>query len=92
MKIYLDTIGCRLNQSEIETMARQFRAAGHEIVNSAELAEMAVVNTCAVTNEAAADSRGKIRQMARAGVNEIIATGCWHLAARRQMKLPNVPT
>src|SRR5687768_16499486 len=77
MKIYLDTIGCRLNQSEIETMARQFRGAGHEIVAAAELADIAVVNTCAVTNEAATDSRGKIRQIARAGVPEIVATGCW---------------
>ena len=77
MKIYLDTIGCRLNQSEIETMARQFRAAGHDIVASANLADMAVVNTCAVTNDAASVSRSKIRQIARAGVNEIVATGCW---------------
>ena len=77
MKIYLDTIGCRLNQSEIETMARQFRAAGHEIAATADSADMAVVNTCAVTNEAASDSRGRIRQIARAGVNEIVATGCW---------------
>src|SRR5271157_5905960 len=77
MKIYLDTIGCRLNQSEIETMARQFRAAGHEVVAFAQGADMAVVNTCAVTAEAASDSRGKIRQIARAGVDEIIATGCW---------------
>ena len=29
MKVFLDTIGCRLNQSEIERMAIQFRAAGH---------------------------------------------------------------
>ena len=29
MKIYLDTIGCRLNQSEIESMAMKFRVAGH---------------------------------------------------------------
>jgi len=91
MKIYLDTIGCRLNQSEIETMARQFRAAGHEIVTSAETAEMAIVNTCAVTNEAAADSRGKIRQIARAGVGEIVATGCWATLQPQQAKdLPNV--
>ena len=91
MKIYLDTIGCRLNQSEIESMARGFRAAGHEIVPSAELADMAVVNTCAVTNEAAADSRAKIRQMARAGVNEIIATGCWAtLQPQQALDLPNV--
>ena len=90
MKIYLDTIGCRLNQSEIESMARGFRAAGHEIVASADLADMAVVNTCAVTNEAAADSRAKIRQMARAGVNEIVATGCWAtLQPQQALDLPN---
>ena len=77
MKVYLDTIGCRLNQSEIESMARQFRAAGHEIIANAESADLAVVNTCAVTAKAASDSRGKIRQIARAGVEEIIATGCW---------------
>jgi len=91
MKIYLDTIGCRLNQSEIETMAREFRAAGHEIVEAADLADMAVVNTCTVTNEAAADSRSKIRQIARAGVAEIVATGCWAtLQPRQAMDLPNV--
>jgi threonylcarbamoyladenosine tRNA methylthiotransferase MtaB len=91
MKIYLDTIGCRLNQAEIETMARQFRVAGHEIVASAEMADMAVVNTCAVTNEAASDSRGKIRQIARAGVEEIIATGCWATLQPKQANdLPNV--
>ena len=91
MKIYLDTIGCRLNQSEIESMARQFRAAGHEIVMSAELAELAVVNTCAVTNEAAADSRAKIRQIGRAGVEEIVATGCWATLQPGQAgELPNV--
>src|SRR5215510_12596491 len=91
MKIYLDTIGCRLNQSEIETMARQFRAAGHEIVASAEFADMAVVNTCAVTTEAASDSRGMIRHIARAGVKEIVATGCWMtLQPNEALRLPNV--
>jgi threonylcarbamoyladenosine tRNA methylthiotransferase MtaB len=91
MKIYLDTIGCRLNQSEIEHMARQFRAAGHEIVGSAEGAELAVVNTCAVTNDAAADSRGRIRHLARLGVNEIIATGCWStLQPEEAARLPNI--
>jgi len=91
MKIYLETIGCRLNQAEIESMARQFRVAGHEIVASPEQADMAVVNTCAVTNNAAADSRSKIRLIARAGVNEIIATGCWStLQPREAAGLPNV--
>ncbi|MBI5838648.1 MAG: MiaB/RimO family radical SAM methylthiotransferase [Chloroflexi bacterium] len=91
MKIYLDTVGCRLNQSEIESMARQFRAAGHEVVASPELADMAVVNTCAVTTEAASDSRGKIRHIARAGVGQIIPTGCWTtLQPKEAASLPNV--
>jgi threonylcarbamoyladenosine tRNA methylthiotransferase MtaB len=91
MKIYLDTIGCRLNQSEIETMARQFRAAGHEIVASPDAADMAVVNTCAVTTSAASDSRSVIRRVARAGVGKIVATGCWTTLYPRQAgELPNV--
>ena len=91
MKIYLDTIGCRLNQAEIESMARQFRAVGHEIVASVDVADMAVVNTCAVTNDAVSVSRGKIRQIARAGVGEIVATGCWATLQPTQVyDLPNV--
>ena len=91
MKIYLDTIGCRLNQSEIESMAMQFREAGHEIVASPNQAEMAVVNTCAVTNDAAADSRRRIRSIARAGVGQIIPTGCWAtLQPKEAAALPNV--
>jgi threonylcarbamoyladenosine tRNA methylthiotransferase MtaB len=56
MKVYLASIGCRLNQSEIETMARQLLANGHEVVQEASLADKIVVNTCAVTNEAARDA------------------------------------
>lgn len=77
MKIFLDTIGCRLNQAEIEAYARQFRAAGHTLVASPEDADLAVVNTCAVTSAAVADSRQKIRQIGRLGANQIVATGCW---------------
>lgn len=91
MKIFLETIGCRLNQAEIELMSRQFRAAGHEVVASAAEADMAVVNTCAVTTQAAADSRGKIRNIARAGVEEIVATGCWtSIQPKEAAALPNV--
>src|SRR5512140_3291956 len=91
MKIYLDTLGCRLNQSEIEAFARQFRAAGHSLVAAAGEADLVVVNTCAVTTEAAADSRQKIRQAARAGAGQIIATGCWSsLAPEQALALPGV--
>jgi threonylcarbamoyladenosine tRNA methylthiotransferase MtaB len=44
-----------------------------------------------VTNEAASDSRGKIRQIAREGVKEIVATGCWvTLQPQQAAALPNV--
>jgi len=77
MKIYLDTIGCRLNQSEIETYARQFIAAGHLLVPGPAEADLAVINTCTVTAAAAADSRKKIRSMDRMGVPQVVVTGCW---------------
>ncbi len=76
MKVYLDSIGCRLNQAEIEKFASQFHAQGHEIVPSAAEADLAVINTCSVTREAASDSRQKIRQARRAGCGRIIPVGC----------------
>jgi threonylcarbamoyladenosine tRNA methylthiotransferase MtaB len=96
MKIFLDMVGCRLNQSEIEKFASQFRAAGHEIVGSAADADYVVINTCAVTAEAASDSRQKIRQAARAGTGrpqptEIVVTGCWSaIDAAGARSLPGV--
>jgi threonylcarbamoyladenosine tRNA methylthiotransferase MtaB len=77
MRIFLETIGCRLNQSEIETYARQFRAAGHTLVAEPGQADLVVINTCAVTSAAVSDSRQKIRQAARAGGKQIVVTGCW---------------
>jgi threonylcarbamoyladenosine tRNA methylthiotransferase MtaB len=91
MKIYLDSIGCRLNQSEIEKFARQFRAAGHVIVDKAADADYVVVNTCAVTSEAASDSRQKIRQAARVTQGKVVVTGCWStLDAAGARSLPKV--
>jgi threonylcarbamoyladenosine tRNA methylthiotransferase MtaB len=91
MKIFLDSVGCRLNQSEIEAYARQFRQAGHELVASPEEADLAVVNTCAVTAEAASDSRQKIRQAARQGSKGIAVTGCWStLNPQGALSLPQV--
>jgi threonylcarbamoyladenosine tRNA methylthiotransferase MtaB len=78
MKFYLDVIGCRLNQSEIETMARQLLAGGHEIVPDPATADKAIVNTCTVTREAAKDSRAMTRRIHRQNPNaEIILTGCY---------------
>ncbi len=77
MKVFLDTVGCRLNQAEIEQMARQLRAVGHKIVGCAADADLVIVNTCTVTAEAASDSRAAVRRAARAGAKTIAVTGCW---------------
>jgi threonylcarbamoyladenosine tRNA methylthiotransferase MtaB len=91
MRIFLDTIGCRLNQSEIEHYARQFRVAGHSLVESPEFADLVVINTCAVTAAAVSDSRQKIRQAARQSAGQIIATGCWSsLNPESVVKIPGV--
>ncbi len=91
MKIYLDTIGCRLNQAEIEQYARQFRAAGHTLVATPHEADLSVINTCSVTAAAASDSRQKIRQSKRAGAKEIVVTGCWStLQPEQAAALPGV--
>ena len=91
MNVYFDTIGCRLNQSEIEIMAAQFRRTGHTIVADASQADLVIVNTCAVTSAAASDSRQKIRQAANKGAGQIIATGCWAtLEPQAALKLPGV--
>jgi len=77
MKIFLDSIGCRLNQSEIEKIAMGLREAGHIIVGESSEADIAIVNTCAVTAAASADSRKTIRRIANSGCKEILATGCY---------------
>ena len=66
-----------LNQSELEIFAHQFRLAGHTLTAEVGSADLVVINTCTVTGAAASDSRQKIRQAARAGSKQIIATGCW---------------
>ena len=77
MKIYLDTVGCRLNQAEIEPSPASSASPGIPWSPAPEDADLAVVNTCAVTAAAASDSRHKLRQAARQGAGEVIATGCW---------------
>ncbi len=76
MKISLNSIGCRLNQAEIEKFANQLVRAGHELVPSEEQADVVILNTCTVTNHAASDSRGMVRRSLKNQPGRIIVTGC----------------
>ena len=89
MKVYLDMVGCRLNQSEIEKFASNLRNLGHQIVAEPAEADIAIVNTCTVTASAAADSRKIIRRIQRAGCGHIFATGC--LATIEPETILNLP-
>jgi threonylcarbamoyladenosine tRNA methylthiotransferase MtaB len=59
-------------------MARQLMASGHEIVADPADADKVIINTCAVTREAARDSRSRTRRYHRLNQSaEIILTGCY---------------
>ena len=92
MKVYISTLGCKLNESELEAWARRFAADGYEIVDDARDADVCVLNTCTVTHVAARKSRQMARQMARANPNaRIVLTGCYtDIAPDEAKRLPNV--
>ncbi|RLC73401.1 MAG: tRNA (N(6)-L-threonylcarbamoyladenosine(37)-C(2))-methylthiotransferase MtaB [Chloroflexi bacterium] len=78
MRVYLESLGCKLNQSEMETLARQFVAAGHELVASAEAADLCILNTCAVTHVAARKSRQTAHRLRRLNPDaRLVITGCY---------------
>lgn len=78
MRIRVDSIGCRLNISEVEEMRRRFVSGGHRLVGPGEIADLYVFNTCAVTHGAARTSRQIIRQMRRANEQaKVVVTGCY---------------
>ncbi len=92
MKVYLTTLGCKLNESELEAWARQFAAQGAEIVDDAREADLCVVNTCTVTQAAARKSRMLAKKVARANHNaRVVVTGCYAtLSPEEAQSLPNV--
>lgn len=78
MRVAITTHGCRLNQSEGDSMARSAREAGHEIVDLDDAPDVVVVNTCTITHSADADARQAIRRVAgRWPSAKIVATGCY---------------
>ena len=92
MRIYLESLGCRLNYAEMATLGRQLTGAGHELTDAATAADLCVLNSCTVTGEAARQSRQLARQLARANpAARLIVTGCYAtLEGEVVAQLPNV--
>ncbi|MGD1995709.1 MAG: tRNA (N(6)-L-threonylcarbamoyladenosine(37)-C(2))-methylthiotransferase MtaB [Anaerolineae bacterium] len=92
MRVYLESLGCRLNQSELEDLARRFAAAGHTPVGERGQADVCVVNTCVVTAKAERTSRHLLRSLHRANPDARIAVvGCYaSLDPAELTRLPGV--
>jgi len=86
MNVYLESLGCKLNQSEIETLARRFVEAGHRLAASPQAADLCVLNSCAVTHIAARKSRQAVRRLRRANAGaRVIVTGCYAEVAPQEL-------
>jgi len=78
MNVYLTTLGCRLNEAELRTWSTQFLQRGHQLVDQAQSADVLVLNTCAVTAEAAKTSRQRSKRLHRENPNaKLVLTGCF---------------
>lgn len=80
-KVAIDTLGCKLNQAESESLARKFVANGYQLVNLQDKPDIYIVNTCTVTHIADRKSRHLFRMARRFNPNcFIIAAGCYATA------------
>ncbi|HRX49506.1 MAG TPA: tRNA (N(6)-L-threonylcarbamoyladenosine(37)-C(2))-methylthiotransferase MtaB, partial [Spirochaetota bacterium] len=79
MKIKIESLGCRLNQSEIESVSTALQNMGHDIVTSGA-ADIYIINSCAVTGRSERKARQLIyRAIDKTGGSDrkrIIVTGC----------------
>ena len=77
-RVSFHTLGCKLNFSESSTLAREFEQGGYLRVEPSDATDVAVINSCSVTEHADKKCRNIIRKIHRRNPNAIIAvTGCY---------------
>lgn len=77
-KVAFHTLGCKLNYSETSTIARGFQEKGFERVDFSEWADMYVINTCSVTENADKRFKTIVRQALKENPMAFIAAiGCY---------------
>ena len=76
MRVFIYTLGCRLNQCESEAIADSFKANGWDVVKESKDAELIIVNTCAVTSKAEQKARRMIRLFSEDN-KTVIVSGCY---------------
>ncbi len=78
MRVKLKTLGCRLNEAELESWARQLETRGHRIVSTGDASDLVVFNSCAVTQDAARKSRNLVRREMRENpAARVVLSGCY---------------
>ena len=92
MQIHLKTLGCRLNEAEIESWASKFQEKGHKLIADPESADLLVINTCAVTQEAVKKSRQIIRRIHRNNPTaKLVVSGCYSTLDKKNInELPGI--
>lgn len=77
MKIFIETLGCKVNNYESEIIKEEFLNNGYSLASTIENASVIVINTCSVTNQSDAKSRKMIRNARRLNKDAIIVVcGC----------------
>ena len=76
MNVYFHTFGCKANQYDTDLVRQAFADQGAVVVDDPATADLAVVNSCTVTQESEVKLRRLVRHVARAGHAETIVMGC----------------
>ena len=78
MKFAVSTLGCKVNSFESESYVTQLKQLGFEEIPFQEVADIYIINTCAVTNTASSKSRQRIHQAKRNNPDAVICVvGCY---------------
>jgi len=84
------TLGCKLNFSETSTLSRQLEKEGFEKKAFTEVADVYVINTCSVTENADKECRQLVRRIQRqAPESFVVITGCY--AQLKPQEIAEIP-
>ena len=89
-KVAFYTLGCKLNFSETSTIARSFRGEGFDRVNFSEKADIYVINTCSVTENADKRFKNIVKQAQKVNPEAFVAAvGCYAQLKPEQLAAVN---
>ncbi|MFQ6943887.1 MAG: tRNA (N(6)-L-threonylcarbamoyladenosine(37)-C(2))-methylthiotransferase MtaB [Clostridia bacterium] len=81
------TLGCKVNQYEINAMEQQFIKNNYEIVENTQKADIYVINTCTVTNMAERKSRQMLRRVKEINPSAVLVVcGCYAQVAKNELE------